>query len=288
MYQAKSDRSGVAVYDASRDVHTTRRLALASELRRAIDQEELVVHFQAKLDLARRRVVGVEALVRWQHPSEGLLPPADFMPVVESTSLIRPLTAFVIDETLARWRDWHDQGMDLEVSVNLSVGSLHDLDLPGQVEAALARHGVPAGALVLELTETTLLVNPSRARTVLDELHRRGVRVAIDDFGTGYASLSYLRDLPVDELKIDQSFIRHVAEQGEDAGIVEFSIALARVLGLVVVAEGVEDEAVIARLAELGCDQAQGFHVARPCPPEEIAAIVRSFAAADVPPPAPV
>jgi EAL domain-containing protein (putative c-di-GMP-specific phosphodiesterase class I) len=235
------------------------------ELRTALESDELVVYLQPQIDLADGRVVGAEALVRWNHPTRGLLSPADLLPAAEQAGLLRQLTDKVLDLSLAaaaRW--WHERGVP--VSVNLSAANVSDLDLPWKVDAALARHGLPAQALTLELVEDTLMADPERGRTVLTELRLLGVRTSIDDYGTGYSSLAYLRHLPADELKLDRSLTADVGTDHRAAAIVEHTVALAHALGLRLVAEGVEDDATGAALAQLGCDIAQGYAIARPMP----------------------
>jgi diguanylate cyclase (GGDEF)-like protein len=265
MYAAKAGREGVHVYVPDPHGGTGDRLRTMEELRTALDGDELEVHLQPQIDLADGRVVGAEALVRWNHPARGLLSPAQLLPAAEQAGLLRPLTDRVLELALAaaaRW--WNEQAVP--VSVNLSAANVSDLDLPGKVEAALARHGLPAQALTLELVEDTLMADPERGRTVLAELRRLGVRTSIDDYGTGYSSLAYLKHLPADELKLDRSLTADVGTDRRAAAIVEHTVALAHALGLRLVAEGVEDDATGEVLARLGCDVAQGFAIARPMP----------------------
>jgi diguanylate cyclase (GGDEF)-like protein len=265
MYVAKRARSGVEVYDATDDVFDARRLELAAEVRRAIDEHELVAFFQPKVHIASGATVGAEALVRWQHPERGLLGPGEFMPVVESTELITPLTMSMLDMALAALSELPEANRDLKVAVNLAAGSLTDVTLPSQVADALVRHGVTADRLELEITETSLLGDPARVLRVLTALSDMGVTLAVDDFGTGYASLAYLTELPVDVVKIDQSFVRDLSDPHQMA-VTRYSIELARTLGLETVAEGVEDPLTLDTLASLGCDLAQGYHFSRPLP----------------------
>jgi diguanylate cyclase (GGDEF)-like protein len=264
LHHAKERHDGVVTYRREFDVHTPARLALFGQLRRAIEDGQLVLHYQPKVDVARGRVVGVEALVRWEHPEHGLLPPADFIPLAEQTGLIRPMTLHLLDLALQDCTTWRAMGLDLSVAVNLSARSLLDADLPQSVRDLLDRHAVPACALELEITETTAMVDPGRAMTVLAELRALGVRLSVDDYGTGHASLSYLHQLPVDTLKIDKSFVQTMDSNTNEATIVRSTIDLARNLGLEVVAEGVETEAAWHALSRLGCDAAQGFWLARP------------------------
>ncbi len=276
MYAAKRRRAGVVVYAQEHDHHSPRRLALATEMRRALKAGELVLHYQPQLDLRTGEVVAVEALVRWQHPTLGLLPPSEFLPVIETTELMRPLTLHVLELALAQVAAWEERGLRLDVAVNVSARSLHDRRLPGEVLAALERHGLEPARLELELTESALLDDPAGAATVTQRLYVSGVRMAVDDFGTGYASMAYLRQLPLDALKIDRSFVAALPQGGQDAVIVRFSVDLARTLGMRVVAEGVEDDAVLAALTELGVDLAQGFGIARPMPADALAAWMRA------------
>ena len=275
MYVAKRSRSGIEIYTQVHDLFSTERLALASEVRRAIEQRELILHYQPKVDLRTGRVEAVEALVRWQHPTRGLLGPGEFLPVVESTHLIKPLTLYVLDEALRQAREWLDEGDRVSVAVNLAAAYASDTRLPNQVAELLARHGVEPALLEIELTETAVLDDPARAKGVLEELSAHGVRLSVDDFGTGYASIAYLTALPIDTLKIDQSFILDLELPGNLA-ITRYSIELARTLGLVTVAEGVETEASLEVLDRLGCDEAQGFLFSRPLPADECIAFIRS------------
>jgi diguanylate cyclase (GGDEF)-like protein len=264
MYEAKRSHAGVEVYDAARDEHSPERLRLAGDLARAIEAGELVLHYQPKVDVGSGRPVGVEALVRWQHPERGLLGPDQFVPIAEQRGLIKPLTMAVLDMAMAQAAAWWSSGRRLPIAVNLSPISLLDLRLPDDVADVLGRHGAPAEALEIEVTETSLVHDPQRAGDVLGRLAAMGIGVAIDDFGTGYSSLAALRALPLDELKIDRSFVAAMVERDEDRIIVESTIQLAKNLRLRVVAEGVEDATVLAALRDLGCDVAQGYHLARP------------------------
>jgi diguanylate cyclase (GGDEF)-like protein len=276
MYVAKEEHSGVETYRSEHDEYSTARLALVAELRRAIDHGELVLYYQPKLDVATGSVVGVEALVRWEHPERGLLEPVEFIPTAEHTGLIRQLTRYVIAAALAQLRAWHDAGLDLTVAVNLSARDLLDLELPDRIAALLVQYDLPAERLSLEITESVLLEDPVRARVVVDRLAQMGVRLAIDDFGTGYSSLAYLERLPVDEIKIDKSFVLKMAVDENDAVIVRSIVDLGHNLGLRVVAEGVEETPVFSFLRELGCDLAQGYLLSRPLPAADIAGFVET------------
>jgi diguanylate cyclase (GGDEF)-like protein/PAS domain S-box-containing protein len=264
MYAAKEQQDGVQVYDPLSDGNDRSRLVLLSELRRGLAEGQLVVHYQPKIALDTGTVVGVEALVRWQHPQRGLLAPAGFLAAVERTALIEPLTDAVLDAALAQLREWCAVGIAVPVAVNLSARSLSRPDLPGRVLDRLRAHDVPAHLLRLEITESALLAEPARAREVLSRLHAAGVRISIDDFGTGYSSMGHLKHLPVDELKIDRSYVAEMVTSSEDAALVRSVIDLGHELGMTVVAEGVEDAATVAALTDLRCDVAQGFWYCRP------------------------
>ncbi|MEA2320713.1 MAG: diguanylate cyclase [Solirubrobacteraceae bacterium] len=270
MYQAKASRSGHAFYARERDGHSRERLALGGELRDAIGTDQLVLHFQPKLDLATGEIHDVEALVRWQHPTRGLLAPGAFIALAEQTGAMRDLTRHVVDAALAQCADWRERGLDLGVAVNVSAATLLDAAWADEVGAALARHGVPPSRLRIEVTEDTVMVDPERALALVQGLAGRGVGVSLDDFGTGHSSLALLKHLPVDELKIDRAFIRDLLTDDADAAIVQTVVDLGRRLGLTVVAEGVEDAATLHRLAGAGVAVAQGFHIARPLPAAEL------------------
>ena len=279
MYVAKEHPTGCEVYTRERDGYSPDRLTLLTDLRRAIDRGELRLHYQPKADLRTGEIHGVEALVRWAHPDRGLIPPDEFIPPAQKTGVIGPLTLFVLDEALRQCRTWALQGMELCVAVNLSTRNLLDTHLPDTVGELLARWEVPARLLELEITESTILADPVRAMQVLSRLDGMGVRIAIDDFGTGYSSLAYLKRLPVDELKIDKSFILGMDESENDAVIVRSTIDLGRNLGLRVVAEGVESAQAWSRLSQLGCNVAQGYYLSRPVPAEELTEWLRERAA---------
>jgi diguanylate cyclase (GGDEF)-like protein len=262
MYVAKTDGIGVAIYSADRDRHTHRRFALVSELRQAVESRQFVVEYQPILNLRTGLITGVEALVRWNHPDQGRLLPADFIAVAEQTGLINPLTTIVLREAIGSWAPPR-AGHPLSVSVNLSPRSLQNPDMPGVIADVLHAAGLPPSLLTLEITENILMSDPARSMDCLAQLHAMGVRLAIDDFGTGYSSLSYLRRLAVDELKIDRSFIAGLGV-GMDEVIVRSTIDLAHNLGLTVVAEGVESDVVQTMLAAMGCDAVQGTYISPP------------------------
>jgi EAL domain-containing protein (putative c-di-GMP-specific phosphodiesterase class I) len=276
MYQAKASRTGLQIYDPTRDRHSRERLTLIAELRHALERDELILHYQPKIELSSGLVTGVEALVRWQHPLHGLRGPGAFLPHVEHTALMHPLTLHVLETALAQVADWRAQGLQLAVAVNLAVQNLLDLRTPGQIAAALRRNDLPAAVLTLEVTESLMLHDPQRAGEVLTELRALGVGLALDDFGTGYSSLEHLKRLPVDELKIDKSFVTTMDSVPADRAIVLSTASLGRSLGLRVVAEGVESAAAGSVLAAAGCDLAQGFHYSRPVPAGEIPALVQA------------
>jgi EAL domain-containing protein (putative c-di-GMP-specific phosphodiesterase class I) len=265
---ARGAEATVRSYLPSMGQLLVRRFQLVTQFRQALDTGQVDVHFQPQLALPTRQVVGVEALVRWQHPEFGMLDPAEFVTLVETTGLIDPLTDYVLDRSLAQCRSWLDHGMSLSVSVNLSVRNLADAAFPRRVTDALTRHGVPAELLGFELTESAVMTDPERALPVLRALHALGVRIAVDDFGTGYSSLAYLRRLPVDEVKIDKSFVLGLASDLGDLAVVRAIIELGHSLGLSVVAEGVEQDATRDQLVEMGCDVAQGFLISRPLTPD--------------------
>jgi diguanylate cyclase len=270
MYAAKQTHAGFMVYDPAVDQHSPRRLALLGGLRRALERDELVLHYQPKADLSSGQVLGVEALVRWQHPAHGLLAPGEFIPLAERTGLIHPLTRWVLDAALRQAGQWRRAGHELSIAVNVSTRSLLDRDFPDQVADRLAAWQVPAGSLVLEVTESAVMADPALALDVLGRLHALGVGLALDDFGTGYSSMAYLKALPVDELKVDRSFVGQMASSTSDAVIVRSTIDLGHNLGLHVVAEGVESEGTWEELKTLGCDTAQGYHLGRPMPATEL------------------
>ena len=266
MYVAKSQNLGVFAYDPAVDGHSPAKLALLGDLRRALDRNELVLHYQPKVSISTGDVIGAEALVRWQHPDRGLVPPDDFIPLAEHTGLIGPLTRYVLDGALGQIRAWADAGRPLTVAVNLSARNLLDERLPAMVAELLTVHGVPAALLELEVTESALMTEPSRAQRLLERLARLGVAISVDDFGAGYTSLGQLKDLPVSELKVDRSFVTTMTEDRSNALIVHSVVDLGHNLGLTIVAEGVETAEALTALAGVGCDVAQGYHLARPMP----------------------
>jgi diguanylate cyclase (GGDEF)-like protein len=261
MYVAKRSSIGFATYHVDQDRNSPDRLSLIGELQRAVDEGELVLHFQPKLDVRTQLMVGVEALVRWEHPLRGLLSPDQFIPTAEQAGLIDPLSRWVMRAALVQVNAWRRIGLEIPVAVNLSMRSFRDEQLPDKIRELLEVNQTPAHLLMLEITESSLMVDPPRTLGILNRLREMGIRVAIDDFGTGHSSLAYLKQLPVDEIKIDRSFIQDVATNETDRVIVRCTVDLAHSLGLRVVAEGVEDAVTYALVAELGCDEAQGFYL---------------------------
>jgi diguanylate cyclase (GGDEF)-like protein len=271
MYAAKDAKTGIVVYEPSQLVHQPSRLLLLGDLRRAIDEpDQLVLHYQPKVSLDVNQVCGVEALVRWQHPVRGMVSPAEFIPVAETTGLINQLTDRVLRLAVTQARSWLDAGLLVPVAVNLSPRCLLDTSLLERVRRLLTEHELPPGMLRMEVTETAVMANPALALSTLTGLHQLGVKLSIDDYGTGYSSMAYLRRLPVDELKVDRSFVINMTENDNDAILVRSAIDLGHNLGLSVVAEGVEGAEHVAALSELSCDVAQGYHYARPMPAADL------------------
>jgi EAL domain-containing protein (putative c-di-GMP-specific phosphodiesterase class I) len=270
MYAAKRSGSGYTVYSAERDEANAMRLVMTGELRRAIDGDQLLLHYQPKINLKTGKAQEVEALIRWQHPDRGFIPPDGFIPLAEETGLVKPLTAWLLSQTVRQHRLWKDTGYDIRISVNFSAKTLHDPELVESVLALVERTGVEPSSIQIEITESALMLNPERALTTLSQLHTAGIWTSIDDFGTGYSSLGYLKQLPVDEIKIDKSFVLDMASSRDDASIVRSVVTLGHNLGLQVVAEGVENKRTLDMLADMGCDLAQGFFLSRPLPAFEI------------------
>ena len=270
MYSSKEQRRGFEIYDANKDQCNPRRLALMPELRKAIQRSELEVYYQPQANIGDRGFVGVEALLRWQHPEHGFVPPDEFVPMAEHTGLIRPLTLFVLRRAMEQCLVWRQAGVDLTLAVNLSVRNLLDMAFPLDVARLLKDTGYDAQYLTLEITESCIMADPGRMLTELKRLDALGVKLSIDDFGTGYSSLSYLSRLPVKEVKIDRSFVMHMIDDDNDGVIVQSIIDLGRNLNLQVVAEGIEDSDTWQRLADMGCDIAQGYYLGRPQPASQL------------------
>ena len=277
MYVAKRSNAGVARYEERHDNSSSERLSLMSELRRAVEQDQLLLVYQPKVDLATHTVRYVEALVRWDHPARGYVSPDQFIPFAEQTGYIKAISQWVADRAIRQCAAWRDAGIELAVSVNVSARELIQSSLPDTFSALLKKYNVPAEMLWIEITESAIMEDPNHAIDTLDRLHALGIRLSIDDFGTGYSSLSYLKRMPVDELKIDKSFVMGMAENRDDETIVRSTIDLAHNMGLKVVAEGVESEAIVQRLAQLHCDLAQGFHLSRPLSPDRLEVWLRRW-----------
>ena len=276
MYVAKREQRGYSVYAVDGDPHTSPRFALLSDLRESLAHNHLVLFYQPTVDMATRRLYGMEALLRWPHPRHGFIPPDQFIPLAEQTSIMGPLTYWVLERGLRQCRDWNMEGQPLHVAINLSTRTLQDQQLPQAVEGLLRQYGLAPLQLTLEITESALMADPARALEMLTYLANLGIRISIDDFGTGYSSLGYLKRLPVHEVKIDKSFVLAMGTDTKDAAIVRAVIMLAHTLELDVVAEGIEDRATWDLLADLGCDRAQGYYTSRPLPAEEVQAWVRA------------
>ena len=272
MYVAKSSGTGHERYDVDRDPNRPDNLRLLQDLREGIDRGELILHYQPKISVKDNTLLGLEALVRWQHPTRGLLMPADFIELAERTEVVRSLTLAVVREAARQTVQWTEVGFSVPVAVNLSPRVLLDVALPADIAAILDEEGLPPALLEVEVTESCLVADPDRTAEVLGRISETGVRISIDDFGTGYSSLALLKALPVDAIKIDRSFVGNLAVDQNDVAIVGSTVKLATGLGLDVVAEGVEDEAALELLARMGCDQAQGFHICRPKPPADLIA----------------
>jgi diguanylate cyclase (GGDEF)-like protein len=274
--RARSIGSRLEVYSPELDRFDPQQLILLSQVREALERHELVVHYQPKLDLSTGRVFGVEALVRWRHPRRGLLGPMDFVPLIEPTALVDPMTIYVVEEAAGQLAAWSREGLELELSVNLSARNLLDVGLPAKLTEILRRHRVAPERVTVEVTESATMTDSGRAIGVLEALRRAGVGVSIDDFGTGNASIQYIAKLPASEIKIDRSFVAGVCEDPRAEAIVRSTVDLARHFQLRVVAEGVETAEVLERLAALGCDAGQGYLISRPLPAEELTAKLAS------------
>ena len=281
MYQAKTTRGQWLRYSADRDDSSVHRQALIAELRAALELDQIVVHYQPQVDLETGLMVGAEALCRWEHPTRGLLPPGEFVSVAEHSGLVRPFTLRVLDQAVAQCVQWQDQSRPISVAVNLSARSLLDRQLPRDVASVLARHGLPADRLVLEITETTATSELEVVEEVLAALRELGVEISVDDFGTGFSSLAFLQRTAVHELKVDRTFVAGMLESENDLALVRATVQLARSLGARSVAEGVEDGAQAAALREMGCDVAQGYWLSRPIPAAGMRALLAMRVTAD-------
>jgi EAL domain-containing protein (putative c-di-GMP-specific phosphodiesterase class I) len=270
MYAAKQRNDGAVVYDAAMDKSSAKSLSLLTELRNAAERNEFRLHVQPKISLQTGKVVGMEALVRWVHPERGNVFPDEFIPFAEQTGFIRILTRWVLEKSAELCRELTSRGHHLKVSVNLSTRDLLDQDLPAKFADLLTRYKLTAGSFCLEITESAIMDDPVRAQHTLERLSAMGLDLSIDDFGTGYSSLAYLKRLPVNELKIDKSFVLNMENDVGDTKIVRSTIDLGHNMGLRVVAEGIESEAVWRLLADLGCDQGQGYFMSRPIPADQL------------------
>jgi EAL domain-containing protein (putative c-di-GMP-specific phosphodiesterase class I) len=278
MYEAKRKNLGAAVWDDSLDQHSGERLTLMSDLRQAVDADELMLLYQPKVALSGNGEYFVEALVRWKHPTRGMVSPLEFIPFAEQTGYIRHITQWVLAHAVKQCATWRAEGLPMNVAVNLSARDLMDPDLTGRFHAMLEQSLCAAGWFTLEITESAILDDPAHAIDNMKRLHALGCRLAIDDYGTGYSSLAYLRHLPVDELKIDKSFVMGMARDPSDAVIVRSTIDLAHNMGLAVVAEGVEDEDTFNALKALRCDLAQGYWLSRPLAHPQVTEWMKSSA----------
>ncbi|SMF43497.1 diguanylate cyclase (GGDEF) domain-containing protein [Alteromonadaceae bacterium Bs31] len=264
MYHAKTAHKGVSVYDTESDPHSPTRLELISDLRQAIAKDQLQLYFQPKIDLLEHKISGFEALLRWPHPSQGMIPPMDFVEIAEKSNMIYPLTCWVMDNAIQQCAQWRREGYELRVAINLSPRNLSDERLLPELKRLLFIHQLPGEFLEMEITESVIMADPERAMTAMASIAELGVRFSIDDYGTGYSSLAYLKKLPVYALKIDKSFVLSMLDSEQDDIIVSSTIKLAHNLGISVVAEGVESEKMYQRLSALECDCAQGFYMAKP------------------------
>jgi diguanylate cyclase (GGDEF)-like protein len=287
MYDARASYTRHEVYSPERDPFSPQRLALAGRLREGAGRREIEVWYQPIQSLRTGEVVGAEALVRWRHPERGILEPGDFVAFTDRTGLARSLALHVLATAVHQCTAWREAGLDMAVSVNLSVRNLIDPSLAGDVLDLLVASGLPAAQLVLEVTETSIMAESRRSMSTLSQLHEMGVRMAVDDFGTGYSSLSRLRRLPVSELKIDKSFVLNATSDSQDAAIVRSTVELGHRLGLLVVAEGAEDRDTVDWLAEIGCDLVQGYVISRPRPPDKFEQWLTGHDVARLPMPAP-
>ncbi|MCU1397575.1 MAG: Diguanylate cyclase/phosphodiesterase [Acidimicrobiales bacterium] len=270
MRYSKRNGTGMSVYDAGQEDRSVEELSLLGDLRTAIDSGQLVLHYQPQADLAGRRIEGVEALVRWRHPTRGILFPDAFIPLAERGGLLWPLTEWVLTQAISDAANWRRSGLSLTVAVNISPRSLFDERLPSVIADLLQRSGLPPALLEVEIVETAVMTDPKRSSDVLGRLRNTGIKIALDDFGTGYTSLSYLRALPLDMIKIDRSFIAELVNDAKAHAVAQSMIELAHRLGLRVLAEGIETEQAWTELVRLECDSGQGYHLARPMPGEQI------------------
>ena len=282
MYHAKAKgRGNYQFFTENMNAAIMRRIALESELRVGLERGQFVLHYQPQQDLRNGRLVGVEALVRWQHPVRGLIPPAEFIPVAEETGIIDARGDWVLHEAVRQLAEWRTRGLtDLRMSINLSTSQFLDKTLPARVDALLARHGLAANLIDLEVTESVSMASPDETIEVMRALTQRGLTLSIDDFGTGYSSLAYLKLFPIRTLKIDRSFVKDIETDPSDADICDVTVLLAHKLGLEVVAEGVETEAQLKFLRSIGCEKIQGYLISRPLPADQLESLLRQTVAA--------
>lgn len=264
MYVSKQNNDDYAIYSPELDKHSPKRLTMMGELRQAIDNGDLVLHYQPKIDIKNNRIIGVEALVRWRHKDHGLIQPDDFISLAERTGLIKQLFFWVVKTAIAQAAEWHKDQLNISVAINLSPSTLLDLDLPDVITGLLASHTLPASHVTFEITEGSIIKDPNRALEILTRLADMGIKISIDDFGTGYSSLAYLKKLPASELKIDKSFVQDMLTNENDEVIVRSTIDLAHNMALKVVAEGAEEKETVAHLKRLGCDIIQGYYFSKP------------------------
>ncbi len=276
MYTAKKAHLFYKLYDSAQDMYSPRRLALMGALRKAITNNELMLYYQPKVEILTGKVSSVEALVRWQHPEFGFIPPEQFIPLAEQTGLIIHLTRWVLETAAQQCSEWLRVGLELSIAVNLSMWDLRELTLPVTIGALLERYSLPVHLLHVEMTESVVMTDVERTLDILNRLSQLGIQISVDDYGTGYSSLAYLKRMPISELKIDRSFVMHMANSETDATIVQSTIAMAHSLGLKVVAEGIEDENVWNLLADFKCDMAQGYYMSRPLPSQDLENWVRT------------
>ena len=276
MYVAKRNNTGFSIYDPDQDTHSVDQLALMTELRAAIEEQSLEILYQPKVDAQTLEITGAEALLRWNHPQRGYIKPEEFIPLAEQTGLIKPLTYWVLEKAVHQCLEWREIWPQFNMAVNLSVHNLHDSALLDQVRGLVKKYQLPPSCLTLEITEGDIMTNPIRAKEILESLNMMGIILSIDDFGTGYSSLSYLKQLPVEEIKIDKSFVMEMTEDENDAVIVKATIDLAHNLGLKIVAEGVKDRYTWEYLKSLHCDIAQGYFISPPVSAKDFINISRS------------
>ncbi len=272
MYNAKSQSSGVSIYDQHQDSHSPRRLQLMAELGVAIRDEQLILYYQPKIELISQKCIGFEALIRWRHPTLGMIPPAEFINLAEMSNTIHTLSLWVLEHAIQQLKKWHQLGIYLPIAVNLSARNLINQSLPEIIKSLLNEYEIDAKWLEIEITESAFISDPERAESVTREISRLGVALSIDDFGTGYSSLSYLKRLPIQTLKVDRSFVGGMLSNKQDAAIVRSTIGLAHSFGLTVVAEGVEDQETLDAITQLNCEHAQGYFICRPAPEDQILA----------------